>query len=283
MISLELEQPKTHTEGTREIHAKSPAVEAPQAIRKPPAAATNPQIMRFAKSERILHWAIAGPFLISFASAIILVAIYNPDRTRPFRDVFAILHRTSGVALIVLPMLAILKSRRDLRIYFYNIKQAWIWVYDDFKWLALMGLATVNSKIKLPEQGKFNAGEKLNFMVLMTTYPFYVATGLLMWITHLAIFAWLLHFAMAMLATPLLLGHLYMALINPSTRRGLPGMISGFVDRQWAKHHYRRWYREFHEASEEHAPAERHPDSCTANARAHDRVDASVPVQNQSA
>ena len=41
-----------------------------------------------------------------------------------------------------------------------------------------------------------------------------------------------------------------MAVINPATRKGLEGMITGFVDRQWAKHHYRRWYREHHEASE---------------------------------
>ena len=201
-----------------------------------------------------MHWSIAGPFLVSFASAIILVVIYNPDPSRPFRSVFAVVHRTSGVALMVLPMLAAFKSRGDARLHFYNIRQAWIWVYDDFKWLALMGLAAVNSKIKLPEEGKFNAAEKINFMVLMTTYPLYVATGLLMWITHLAVLAWILHCLMAILAAPLLLGHLYMALINRATRPGLEGMISGFVDRQWAKHHYRRWYREHHETTEELSP-----------------------------
>jgi hypothetical protein len=53
---------------------------------------------------------------------------------------------------------------------------------------------------------------------------------------------------MAILATPLIAGHMFMATLNPSTRKGLQGMISGFVDRQWAKHHYRRWYRENFEA-----------------------------------
>ncbi len=42
-----------------------------------------------------------------------------------------------------------------------------------------------------------------------------------------------------------------MATINPDTRKGLPGMISGHVDRQWAKHHYTRWYRENFENSED--------------------------------
>ncbi len=208
------------------------------------------KILRFAKSERIVHWSIAGPFLVSFATGMTLAVVYNPDPSRPLRSVFAVLHRVSGTALIVLPLLATFRARGDARLHFYNIRQAWKWVFDDFKWLALMGLAAINSRIKLPEQGKFNAAEKLNFMVLMTTDPLYVATGLLMWLTHLAVLSWIMHFLMATLATPLLVGHLFMALINRETRVGLDGMFSGFVERQWAKHHYRRWYREHHEATE---------------------------------
>lgn len=214
--------------------------------------AANSKILRFAKSERILHWAIAGPFLISFASGVVLVMIYNPDPSRPLRVVFAELHRISGVALAILPMLALVKGRRDVRIHLYNIKQAWTWIYDDFKWLALMGLAAGSSRIQLPEQGKFNAAEKLNFMVLMGTYPLYVITGLLMWLAPLPVLSWIMHCLMAMIATPLILGHLYMALVNADTRSGLEGMISGHVDRDWAKHHYRRWYRAHYEAVEEH-------------------------------
>jgi formate dehydrogenase subunit gamma len=72
----------------------------------------------------------------------------------------------------------------------------------------------------------------------------------------LAVLSWILHFMMAMIATPLLLGHLYMALINASTRPGLEGMTSGFVEREWAKHHYGIWYRTHH-ASAETEPAEK--------------------------
>jgi hypothetical protein len=49
---------------------------------------------------------------------------------------------------------------------------------------------------------------------------------------------------MAALVTPLLVGHIFMATTNPSTRVGLSGMVSGYVDRTWASHHYSRWYRE---------------------------------------
>jgi formate dehydrogenase subunit gamma len=208
------------------------------------------KIMRFAKAERLLHWALAGPFLVCLATGIILVAVYNPDPSRSYRSVFAILHRVSGCALIVLPMFVTLKRGGNASIHLYNIKQAWMWMCDDFKWLALIGLSAINSKVRLPEQGKFNAAEKVNFMVLMTTYPLYIATGLLMWFTHLPVLSWILHFMMAALSAPLILGHLYMALINRDTRPGLEGMVSGHVDRQWAKHHYGRWYREHHASAE---------------------------------
>ncbi len=214
------------------------------------AQSSDSKILRFAKSERMLHWAIAGPFLFSFATSLVLVLVYNPDHTRPFRALVSGCHRASGIALVVLPMLVTLKIRGDLRVHLYNIRQAWVWLLDDIKWLFLMGAAALSDRVQLPEQGKFNAAEKLNFMVLMVTYPLYVITGTLMWFRHFAIIAWILHCFMALLATPLILGHLYMALINPGSRTGLQGMISGYVDRQWAKHHYRRWYREHHEHTE---------------------------------
>jgi hypothetical protein len=86
-------------------------------------------------------------------------------------------------------------------------------------------------------------------MVLMATYPLYVLTGLTIWLTHNAFLSWVVHVAMALVGSPLVLGHLYMAVVNPSSRRGLQGMITGFVDRHWAKHHYRRWYTENFEAA----------------------------------
>ena len=207
------------------------------------------KILRFRKSERHLHWAIAVPFMLCYATALILVFFYNPNPLRPYREIFSVIHRVSGVCLFILPMLAIIKSRKDLRMYYYNIKQAWIWTYEDIKWLFVMGLAAISKRFKLPDQGKFNAAEKINFMMLMSTYPLYIITGMFIWITDGALLSWIIHFGMALIATPLLVGHKFMALVNPETRIGLSGMITGFVDRQWAKHHYTNWYRDQFEES----------------------------------
>ncbi len=204
-------------------------------------------ILRFHKSERMLHWSIAVPFMVCFATAVVLVAVYNLHPQRPYRIVFATIHRISGVCLILFPLLTALRHRSDHKIHVYNIKQAWIWAVDDVKWLLLMGIAAINSKIALPDQGKFNAAEKMNFMMVMTTYPLFIVTGVLIWYLRVAFVSWMLHIGMAALAAPLMLGHIFMATTNPSTRVGLSGMITGYVDRHWAKHHYTRWYREHFE------------------------------------
>jgi formate dehydrogenase subunit gamma len=202
------------------------------------------EILRFRASERQLHWSIAIPFLICYTTALILVSVYNPDPNRPYRLLVSWIHRLSGVCLFVFPLSAFARHRHDLDLHYRNARTAWRWRLDDVKWLFLMGPATINKRISLPDQEKFNAAEKINFIVLSLTFPMYIMTGLSIWLPGVAYLSWMIHLSMAATATPLILGHIFMATVNPDTRVGLSGMISGFVSRHWAEHHYRCWYEE---------------------------------------
>ncbi len=202
------------------------------------------QILRFQRSERALHWSIAVPFMVCYLTGMVLLLFYNLHSGGISRQVLSWLHRTAGAAMILFPALTLVRHRRDYRIHLYNIRHACAWPSCDLKWLALMIPASLCRRIILPEQGKFNAAEKLNFLMVLCTYPLFIATGVLIWMPERVVLLWIVHVGLALLATPLMLGHIYMALINPGTRVGLSGMLSGYVDRHWAKHHYRRWYRE---------------------------------------
>ncbi len=215
------------------------------------------EILRFRAAERHLHWAIAVPFTVCYCTALILVLVYNPSPGRPWRAVFSWIHRLSGVCLATMPPFMIAWHWREFRMHLYNIRQGWAWRLDDLKWLVLMGPATFNPAISLPHQGKFNAGEKINFVSVMTTYPMYIVSGLLIWFTSAPLLPWLIHFSMALMATPLILGHIFMATVNPDTRIGLTGMLTGFVNREWARHHYRLWYDEHYGDAAVAAPAPR--------------------------
>jgi formate dehydrogenase subunit gamma len=201
-------------------------------------------ILRFQRSERLLHWSIAIPFMVCYFTAAILILFFGLHSERPTREILSWIHRTAGLCLLTFPLWTLLRNWRDLKLHLANIRQAWGWAWADVKWLVLMGVAAFSRRVQLPEQGKFNAAEKLNFMMVMGTYPVFIATGVLLWLPGIQFVSWILHVGMALVATPLMLGHICMALINPGTRVGLRGMVSGYVDRQWARHHYQRWYRE---------------------------------------
>jgi formate dehydrogenase subunit gamma len=222
---------------------------------------TPDEILRFRVCERHLHWAIAIPFKICYLTAVTLVLVYNPSPARPFRDIFAWIHRLSGLCLATLPPLMVFIHRREFGMHLRNVREAWSWRVDDLRWLLLMGPATISKRVTLPHQGKFNAAEKINFIVVMSTYPLYIATGLGIWFLRPAYLSWMIHFSMATAATPLVLGHIFMATVNPDTRVGLKGMISGWVSREWAQHHYRHWYDEHfgHHEHPAHAAAAAEP------------------------
>jgi len=213
----------------------------------PPGGAKTPPeslILRFLPGERFLHWALAGPFVLLYLSAGLMFLFYGEPSPRQFRTAFSIAHRTFGVLLIVLPPLALLRGNADWRVHLENMREGWRWTAADIRWLLLFPRNALNPEIALPEQGKFNAAEKLNFMMVSTCYPLYIITGILVWLPGVAIVSYLAHYAMAVVGVPLVLGHIFMATIAPDTKVGLSGMITGQVDRSWAKHHYRRWYRE---------------------------------------
>ncbi len=208
------------------------------------------KILRFRRSERFLHWALAVPFVLLYASALAMVLLWNEPHPRVLRTGFAWAHRIFGFGLLLLPLLALVRGGSEWRTHWANLKEGWTWTRDDFRWLVLFPRSALDSRVRLPDQGKFNAAEKLNFMMVSAGYPLYIGTGMLMLLPGAAFVPWLAHFAMALLGIPLVVGHIVMATINPSTRIGLSGMITGWVDREWAKHHYRRWYRESFEKLE---------------------------------
>ena len=69
-------------------------------------------VLRFERGERLVHWAIAVPFMICYLSAAVLFFYYNPDPTRAYRAVFAWIHRISGACLMYLVLARTLRKRR---------------------------------------------------------------------------------------------------------------------------------------------------------------------------
>ena len=50
-----------------------------------------------------------------------------------------------------------------------------------------------------------------------------------------------LHDGLTLLATVLVLGHIYLSLVNPPTRPAMRGIIQGDVSEEWAAKHHANW------------------------------------------
>jgi formate dehydrogenase subunit gamma len=64
-----------------------------------------------------------------------------------------------------------------------------------------------------------------------------------------------LHETLTLASIALVSGHLYLALLHPSTRHALRGMTTGEVDVAWAERHHAKWVEQAHGPGEARAAA----------------------------
>lgn len=94
--------------------------------------------------------------------------------------------------------------------------------------------------------GRFNAGQKVHAVARAAIAVLFAFSGVLLWLgernTTLRLDGTIvLHDALTYVATILVVGHLYLALIAPHTRPALRGMIRGTVRASWARAQHPKW------------------------------------------
>jgi formate dehydrogenase subunit gamma len=180
-------------------------------------------VRRFSRTERTLHWANAIGFLFLLGTGLIL---YLPRLSVLVgrRPLMKDLHFWGGIGWVsALVLVALLGDRRGL-------------------------LRTARDLERL-ESSRLNVGQKVNAILNAAFVILFLASGLLLWLgerdtTFRFASTVLLHDWLLYIATGLLLGHLYLALIHPATRHSLRGMTRGTVREEWAKSHYPNWRAE---------------------------------------
>jgi formate dehydrogenase subunit gamma len=186
-------------------------------------------VRRFGPTEIVYHWAQAVPYLFLVGTGAALLVHH-------FRPLGPQARETLRLAL---PLLVVLVG--DTRALLANAREAWVWRRDDVVWLWRMHLKPLFPATTLPPVGKFNAGQKVNFMLVMVAIPTFAASGLVMWLAPGALLAWYVHLATFAVSMPMLGVHLFMATLNPSTRHAMRAMVVGTVAREWAEHHHGAW------------------------------------------
>jgi formate dehydrogenase subunit gamma len=199
-------------------------------------------IERFSVVERFIHWTVAIAFstlaitglIISFGKAILLPLI-GYTLFSWLAILAKNLHNFVGPVLVVaLPiMIAVFMKENLFRAY-------------DLYWLKKGGGMLTGEHVP---SGKANAGQKILFWLMVVTF------GLTLCVTGLVLDfpnfnqtrlmmqgANVVHMIAGLLATCLLMGHVYLGTIG--MKGAYDAMRTGYVDETWAKEHHEYWYNE---------------------------------------
>lgn len=163
----------------------------------------------------------------------------------PARQTLEKYHGGVGFAMVVLPFLLLLVL--DHRRLAADIREVDLWDKDDRRWLrAAMRGGTLRKK-PMPPQGRLNAGQKTNSILVAAIAVGFAVTGALL-LSRAKVPAWLvsralwLHGFLAVLAIALFAGHLGHVVLTRHGLRYLNGMISGSLDEKVARERHAKWW-----------------------------------------
>jgi len=180
-----------------------------------------------------VHWLTALAFFSLLVSGLVV------GRRGTFHDVMYAWHLGSAAVLIVgVALTALAGNRPALR---RTARELGRLDAEDREWLGAIPARLLAGAPEGPA-GRFNAGQKLNFVLISILLVVLYGSGIdtiVIGTHHNLIFG--LHKVATIAAGVLVAGHLYMALVNRATRPALRGMLTGDVDREWARKHYPGW------------------------------------------
>ena len=194
------------------------------------------KLKRFVAPELVLHWMNAVPFVMLMMTGLAMLASrFFRVEPKTFALVFGIHKTCAAVWVIGLPLTVLIEARLHWR---QHILPVLTWRWDDFLWLIQSSRSLYNRKARIPDAERFNAGQKINACLVMLYFAGFGATGALMLWKPSILIPWYAHTALFFAALGSVGGHLYLALINPSTRIALGGIFHGWAPIEYIEHHH---------------------------------------------
>lgn len=195
---------------------------------------------RYGPAARVNHWITASSLILLAISGLalfhpslfFLTALFGGGQTTRW------IHPWIGVVLFV-----------SFYIFFFQLWKANLFTRTDIKWLISVKDVIAAREDKLPEVGKYNAGQKMIFWGMALLILVLIGTGVIIWDQYFleatAIptkrIAVLVHAMAAVAIICVFILHVYAAIW---TRGTLRAMTRGTVTGGWAFRHHRKWFKE---------------------------------------
>ena len=198
------------------------------------------EIVRYRAPTRINHWLVAIGFVLAALSGLALFhpALFWLSHLFGGGPWTRILHPFIGVFMVIVFVLLALKVGGDNRMQ-----------RSDWTWLRHAGDVVGNREERLPEVGRYNAGQKLLYFLIVLCLLVLLLSGIVIWRAYFSLYfsiglvrlASVLHAIAATVLVCAIIVHVYAAIwVKGSVR----AMTRGTVSPGWAWKHHRAWFRE---------------------------------------
>ena len=200
----------------------------------PEAGAEDPAfVARFGRTERLLHWVHAAGFFGMLGSGLVL---YLPALSASVAGRPTIKAVHLGVAAAWMTLVGVVVLGGDRRALRQTRREIERYRPEDLQWL----------RGRKTPQGRFNAGQKSHAVAQSALAALFALSGTVLWLgERTPSFRFpgtvALHDGAMFIATALLLGHLFLALVWPTTRHAMRGILRGSVRADWAARHHQAW------------------------------------------
>ncbi|QYD73206.1 formate dehydrogenase subunit gamma [Paraburkholderia edwinii] len=197
-------------------------------------------IVRYTANERTNHWITAITFVLLALSGL---AMFHPAMFW-LSALFGggqwtrILHPFVGLVMFVSFLILAVRFWR------HNYLDD-----NDWQWMRQIDDVLANREEKLPEIGRYNAGQKLLFFVMVVCLVLLLLSGIVIWRAYFSFYfpiglvraAALVHAVAAFVLIVGIIVHIYAALW---VKGSVSAMVRGTVTLGWARKHHPRWFRE---------------------------------------
>lgn len=214
------------------------------------------KIRKFNRTQMLFHWLYGVSWILLVLTGAIFLWRADPKSAATglgpmlqgtVGQYARFLHRVAAVVLMVSPVVWLLGSPKGA---LSDLKELFSFRKDDMRYMLIAPLHYTVGKPKLPPQGKYNGGHKVNFYVVVLTFVAFVVSGLSMWLGRGAItdetfkLMQIIHSVAFWGGLSMGLLHIYLTMIHPFTSRSLSAMVNGWVDLDYAAAEHSLWIEE---------------------------------------
>ncbi|MCZ7574334.1 MAG: formate dehydrogenase subunit gamma [Ardenticatenaceae bacterium] len=209
-------------------------------------------IRRFSTVQQWWHWIFALSFILATVTGVFLyIPQFAAFTIGAAGEASRLLHRVGAAGLVLAVLIYLIFGFRDfvadMREVFADAAPG-----ERIRWLsgAFTRYYWGGEKGDMPDEGRYNAGQTLNYGIQVVGFIVLLVTGLVMWFGVGAVLRGLfqtsviLHDIAAIIVVGFFLLHLYLSTLHPMTKESITGMVTGMVTEEYARTHHPRWYEE---------------------------------------